>query len=143
MRCRAVAHLRAVGCRSLAVVAALFTVMAVMFAPQAMAADGSADYDTWADVAAAMDKQLQQGQKEYKDGNTAGSTSDFMAAYNEIYVASNFTQVVTDNIGSDKQASQQQAFQDIQDLSYVTGNEAKIEQSVTAVSYTHLTLPTT
>mgnify|MGYP007050595860 FL=1 len=39
-----------------------------------------------------MDKQLQQGQKEYKDGNTAGSTSDFMAAYNEIYVASNFTQ---------------------------------------------------
>ena len=37
MRCRAVAHLRAVGCRSLAVVAALFTVMAVMFAPQAMA----------------------------------------------------------------------------------------------------------
>ena len=54
MRCRAVAHLRAVGCRSLAVVAALFTVMAVMFAPQAMAADGSADYDTWADVAAAM-----------------------------------------------------------------------------------------
>ena len=133
MRCRAVAHLRAVGCRSLAVVAALFTVMAVMFAPQAMAADGSAAYDTWADVAAAMDKQLQQGQKEYKDGNTAGSTSDFMAAYNEIYVASNFTQVVTDNIGSDKQASQQQAFQDIQDLSYVTGNEAKIEQSVTAL----------
>ncbi len=85
------------------------------------------------DVAAAMDKQLQQGQKEYKDGNTAGSTSYFMAAYNEIYVASNFTQVVTDNIGSDKQASQQQAFQDIQDLSYVTGNEAKIEQSVTAL----------
>ena len=119
MRCRAVAHLRAVGCRALAVVAALFTVMAVMFAPQAMAADSSADHDTWADVAAAMDKQLQQGQKEYKDGNTAGSTSDFMAAYNEIYVASNFTQVVTDNIGSDKQASQQQAFQDIQDLSYV------------------------
>ena len=133
MRCRAVAHLRAVGCRSLAVVAALFTVMAVMFAPQAMAADSSADYDTWADVAAAMDKQLQQGQKEYEDGNTAGSTSDFMAAYNEIYVASNFTQVVTDNIGSDKQASQQQAFQDIQDLSYVTGNEVKIEQSVTAL----------
>ena len=65
MRCRAVAHLRAVGCRSLAVVAALFTVMAVMFAPQAMAADGSADYDTWADVAAAMDKQLQQGQTFY------------------------------------------------------------------------------
>ena len=65
MRCRAVAHLRAVGCRALAVVAALFTVMAVMFAPQAMAADGSADHDTWADVAAAMDKQLQQGQKEY------------------------------------------------------------------------------
>lgn len=40
---------------------------------------------------------------------------------------------MTDNIGSDKQASQQQAFQDIQDLSYVTGNEAKIEQSVTAL----------
>lgn len=60
--------------------------------PAGDGADGSADYDTWADVAAAMDKQLQQGQKEYKDGNTAGSTSDFMAAYNEIYVASNFTQ---------------------------------------------------
>ena len=132
MRCRAVAHLRAVGCRSLAVVAALFTVMAVIVRPQAMRRRFRG-LRHMGRRRAAMDKQLQQGQKEYKDGNTAGSTSDFMAAYNEIYVASNFTQVVTDNIGSDKQASQQQAFQDIQDLSYVTGNEAKIEQSVTAL----------
>ena len=36
-----------------------------------------------------------------------------MGAYNKIYVASNFTAVVHDTIGADKQLAQQQAFQSV------------------------------
>ncbi|WP_240544172.1 FTR1 family protein [Bifidobacterium sp. SO4] len=92
------------------------------------------DYATWTDVAKAMDKQLAQGLKTYKDGNTAGSTSEVMSAYNTIYVASNFTAVVRDTIGSDKQLAQQQAFQSIQDLTYVPGNEDQMSQQIDALS---------
>ena len=109
--------------------------MPASFAPQALAASDTTtvNYETWAAVSKAIGKQLQEGQKEYQSGNTAGATSDFMAAYNTIYVASNFTAVVRDTIGSDKQLSQQQAFQDIQNLSYVTGNDAQLDEKVTAL----------
>nr|WP_240541416.1 FTR1 family protein [Bifidobacterium santillanense] len=96
--------------------------------------DSATDYDTWADVAKAMEKQLAAGQKEYKSGNTAGSTSDFMSAYNTIYVASNFTAVVNSTIGADKQLAQQQAFQDIQNLSYTAGNDAQLDEKITALN---------
>nr|WP_243394285.1 FTR1 family protein [Bifidobacterium parmae] len=91
------------------------------------------DYKTWSAVAEAMAEQLQDGQQEYEDGNTSGATSDFMAAYNSIYVASNFTAVVNSTIGADKQTSQQQAFQDIQNLSYVPGNNDELDQKITAL----------
>ena len=96
--------------------------------------DSSVDYETWSAVADTIGKQLQSGLKEYKSGNTAGSTSDFMSAYNTIYIASNFTAVVRDSISSDKQASQQQAFQGIQNLSYTAGNDGKLEEQINALS---------
>ncbi|NEG71624.1 FTR1 family iron permease [Bifidobacterium ramosum] len=92
---------------------------------------GSVDYETWSAVAKAIDDQLQDGLKEYTSGNTAGSTSKFMAAYNTIYIASNFTAVVRDSVSSDKQAAQQQAFQDIQNLSYTAGNDDQLKQKIT------------
>ena len=73
----------------------------------------SVDYATWADVAKAVEAQLQEGLKEYKDGNPMGAKSDFGAAYTTVYVTSNFNKVVSDTIGADKQTAQQQAFQDL------------------------------
>ncbi|WP_190972461.1 FTR1 family iron permease [Bifidobacterium myosotis] len=120
------------------------TVVPAALAPQVAFADSSdsssssssssADYASWTDVAKAMDKQLKQGLKTYKDGNTAGSTSEVMSAYNTIYVASNFTAVVRDTIGQDKQTAQQQAFQSIQDLTYVPGNDDQMSQQIDALS---------
>lgn len=94
----------------------------------------SVDYATWAEVSKAMDKQLNSGLKTYKDGNTAGATSDFMGAYNKIYVASNFTAVVHDTIGADKQLAQQQAFQSVQNLSYTPSNDDQLAQQIDALT---------
>ncbi|PLS24603.1 FTR1 family iron permease [Bifidobacterium imperatoris] len=132
--------------RVLAAIAFLFALViatvapAVVAVPQAFAdsstasSSSSVDYATWTEVSKAMDKKLEEGQKTYKDGNTAGSTSAFMAAYNQIYVASNFTAVVHDTIGADKQLAQQQAFQSIQNLSYTAGNDDQLDQQITALT---------
>nr|WP_125982078.1 FTR1 family protein [Bifidobacterium goeldii] len=131
----------------IAFVAALVTMLAIAVAPLSTASSpvaailpaarvavadesSSVDYETWSAVAKAIDKQLQDGLKEYTSGNTAGSTSKFMAAYNTIYIASNFTAVVRDSVSSDKQAAQQQAFQDIQNLSYTGGNDDQLKQKI-------------
>ena len=136
---RASTGLRKGMCASAAALLAVLMIAALAVAPRAASAAESStssatDYESWTAVAKAMDKQLQSGIKEYKSGNTAGSTSDFMAAYNTIYVASNFTAVVSQTIGADKQASQQQAFQDIQNLSYVPGNDAQLDEKITALT---------
>lgn len=135
--------------RAFVALAFLFTMIVATVAPAALApqvafadssdsssssSSSSADYASWTDVAKAMDKQLKQGLKTYKDGNTAGSTSEVMSAYNTIYVASNFTAVVRDTIGQDKQTAQQQAFQSIQDLTYVPGNDDQMSQQIDALS---------
>ncbi|MBT1181367.1 FTR1 family protein [Bifidobacterium sp. CP2] len=98
------------------------------------AADSATDYDTWADVAKAMDKQLDDAYKAYQDGDTSGAASDFNGAYNSLYVASNFTAVVSSTIGSDKQIAQQQAFNELRQLSYAQGNEATLQEKVAALS---------
>ena len=117
---RSVEHTSVRQLRVLAAIVFLFamviaTVAPAVTAPMAFAdsstSSSSVDYATWAEVSKAMDKQLNSGLETYKDGNTAGATSDFMGAYNKIYVASNFTAVVHDTIGADKQLAQQQAFQ--------------------------------
>ena len=134
---RSVEHTSVRQLRVLAAIVFLFamviaTVAPAVTAPMAFAdsstssssssSSSSVDYATWAEVSKAMDKQLNSGLKTYKDGNTAGATSDFMGAYNKIYVASNFTAVVHDTIGADKQLAQQQAFQSVQNLSHTPSN---------------------
>ena len=143
-----------ISARAMAAVVFLFALIAATFLPAAVipqsafadtptatmvtAADktdtSGVEYTTWADVSKAIEAQLQEGAKEYKSGNTAGSTSAFMSAYNTIYIASNFTAVVRDTISSDKQTAQQQAFQDIQNLSYTAGNDDQLTQKIDALS---------
>ena len=143
-----------ISAREMAAVVFLFALIAATFLPAAVipqsafadtptatvvtAADktdtSGVEYATWADVSKAIEAQLQEGAKEYKSGNTAGSTSAFMSAYNTIYIASNFTAVVRDTISSDKQTAQQQAFQDIQNLSYTAGNDDQLTQKIDALS---------
>ena len=103
-------------------------------ASSSSATSSATDYDTWSAVSDAIAKQLDEGLAEYRSGNTSGSTSDFMGAYNKTYVASNLTSVVSESIGSDRQSSQQQAFQTIQSLSYVPGNDAKLADAVAALN---------
>ena len=120
---RSVEHTSVRQLRVLAAIVFLFamviaTVAPAVTAPMAFAdsstssssssSSSSVDYATWAEVSKAMDKQLNSGLETYKDGNTAGATSDFMGAYNKIYVASNFTAVVHDTIGADKQGARRQ-----------------------------------
>ena len=146
---RSVEHTSVRQLRVLAAIVFLFamviaTVAPAVTAPMAFAdsstssssssSSSSVDYATWAEVSKAMDKQLNSGLKTYKDGNTAGATSDFMGAYNKIYVASNFTAVVHDTIGADKQLAQQQAFQSVQNLSYTPGNDDQLTQQIDALT---------
>ena len=146
---RSVEHTSVRQLRVLAAIVFLFamviaTVAPAVTAPMAFAdsstssssssSSSSVDYATWAEVSKAMDKQLNSGLKTYKDGNTAGATSDFMGAYNKIYVASNFTAVVHDTIGADKQLAQQQAFQSVQNLSYTPSNDDQLAQQIDALT---------
>ena len=140
---RSVEHTSVRQLRVLAAIVFLFamviaTVAPAVTAPMAFAdsstSSSSVDYATWAEVSKAMDKQLNSGLETYKDGNTAGATSDFMGAYNKIYVASNFTAVVHDTIGADKQLAQQQAFQSVQNLSYTPGNDDQLTQQIDALT---------
>ena len=146
---RSVEHTSVRQLRVLAAIVFLFamviaTVAPAVTAPMAFAdsstssssssSSSSVDYATWAEVSKAMDKQLNSGLETYKDGNTAGATSDFMGAYNKIYVASNFTAVVHDTIGADNQLAQQQAFQSVQNLSYTPSNDDQLAQQIDALT---------
>ena len=140
---RSVEHTSVRQLRVLAAIVFLFamviaTVAPAVTAPMAFAdsstSSSSVDYATWVEVSKAMDKQLNSGLETYKDGNTAGATSDFMGAYNKIYVASNFTAVVHDTIGADKQLAQQQAFQSVQNLSYTPSNDDQLAQQIDALT---------
>lgn len=125
------------GTGALLVIAAVCATVFAIFAPTIMPSRANAaevTYTTWRQVADAIAAQLNQGEQKYVDGNTAGASSDFMAAYNTIYVGSNFTTVVHDTLGTDRQADHQRQFQTITSLSYTTGNSAQIAQQVVALN---------
>lgn len=125
------------GTGALLVIAAVCATVFAIFAPTIMPSRANAaevTYTTWRQVADAIAAQLNQGEQKYADGNTAGASSDFMAAYNTIYVGSNFTTVVHDTLGTDRQADHQRQFQTITSLSYTTGNSAQIAQQVVALN---------
>lgn len=125
------------GTGALLVIAAVCATVFAIFAPTIMPSRANAaevTYTTWRQVADAIAAQLNQGEQKYADGNTAGASSDFMAAYNTIYVGSNFTTVVHDTLGTDRQADHQRQFQTITSLSYTTGNSVQISQQVVALN---------
>lgn len=125
------------GTGALLVIAAVCATVFAIFAPTIMPSRANAaevTYTTWRQVADAIAAQLNRGEQKYADGNTAGASSDFMAAYNTIYVGSNFTTVVHDTLGTDRQADHQRQFQTITSLSYTTGNSAQIAQQVVALN---------
>ena len=125
------------GTGALLVIAAVCATVFAIFAPTIMPSRANAaevTYTTWRQVADAIAAQLNPGEQKYADGNTAGASSDFMAAYNTIYVGSNFTTVVHDTLGTDRQADHQRQFQTITSLSYTTGNSAQIAQQVVALN---------
>lgn len=134
------------GTGALLVIAAVCATVFAIFAPTIMPSRANAaevTYTTWRQVADAIAAQLNQGEQKYADGNTAGASSDFMAAYNTIYVGSNFTTVVHDTLGTDRQANHQRQFQTITSLSYTTGNSAQIAQQVVALNTDLYTAATT
>ena len=137
---RSVEHTSVRQLRVLAAIVFLFAMVIATVAPAVTAPMAFADSSTSSSSSSssssvdyAPGRSLQgdgqaaeQRSKTYKDGNTAGATSDFMGAYNKIYVASNFTAVVHDTIGADKQLAQQQAFQSVQNLSYTPSNDDQL-----------------
>ncbi|MFT8856546.1 FTR1 family iron permease [Bifidobacterium aquikefiri] len=104
--------------------------IAAMFVPAAAHAADTIQYATWSDVSTAISKQLSEGQQGYASGDTAGAASDFGSAYNTLYVATNFASVTSEKLGDQTQQQLQQEFQDIQQLSYMTGNGEKIQQQI-------------
>lgn len=93
------------------------------------------DYGSWREVAEAIERQLDEAVSTYESGNTAGASSDFAAAYNVGYVASNLAIVVSDAIGQDAYQSQQEQFQSIISLSYATGHGSDIKRRVSSLAH--------
>ena len=116
------------------------TVIATMFAfgittPAAYADDnGNTDYATWSAVAKAINKQLAQGESDYRAGNAYQAGTDFQNAHWVNYDASNFSKVVNDTIGEDKQKALLQEFTDLETLAYQQNNADAITAKVSALS---------
>ena len=83
------------------------SVSSFAFAEDSEGSEGS--YATWTSVSQAIDNELSKGKSEYKDGNISGASTRFQAAYNSVYVGSNFITVVRDTIGQDKVQSHNNA----------------------------------
>jgi high-affinity iron transporter len=128
-------HIHTSARRPVALLAMLFAlgVMLTMLQPKAVAYAEEADYQTWADVATAMNEQLDKAEQSYTIGDTAGASAAFSATYNSTYVASNFAKVVNDTLGSSQQQSLQQQFQSIESSSYTTGNAETIHSQISTL----------
>ena len=99
----------------------------------ALAADKASGYDTWTDVSTAMAEELDSGREAYARGDNAGAASDFMAAYNSVYVASNFVTATASTLGQDSRSNLDQRFQSLQSQAYVPGNQGQIDQDTQAL----------
>ena len=110
--------------RITAIIAAMMIALATMFAfmsmpQQALAADDSqTNFDSWTEVAANIEKQLETAEQDYNDGNYYQAGTDFQNAHWVGYDASNFSKVVNDTIGADKQKALLQEFTDLESLAY-------------------------
>ena len=135
-------RLKAMAKQALAVtgslLACLLTVLAVSASGllpvrTALAADKASGYDTWTDVSTAMAEELDSGREAYARGDNAGAASDFMAAYNSVYVASNFVTATASTLGQDSRSNLDQRFQSLQSQAYVPGNQGQIDQDTQAL----------
>ncbi|RAX22616.1 iron permease [Actinomyces sp. Z5] len=102
--------------------------------PTARAAESDTDYDSWSAVAQAISTELDAAADSYASGDTSGAAAAFQRAYNSGYVASNLQVVTTDNLGADVVSEQQQAFTDLRQAAYATGNQETIDSGVTDLS---------
>ena len=97
----------------------LALVFLVLQTPQsAMAASGATDYDSWAQVASSVSRQLDRGCEDYARGDRAGAASQFMGAYNVGYVGSGFVSVVESTLGQDRRNALDGQFQALQNQAY-------------------------
>ena len=135
-------RLKAMAKQALAVtgslLACLLTVLAVSASGlfpvhTALAADKASGYDTWTDVSTAMAEELDSGREAYARGDNAGAASDFMAAYNSVYVASNFVTATASTLGQDRRSNLDQRFQSLQSQAYAPGNQGRIDQDTQAL----------
>ena len=135
-------RLKAMAKQALAVtgslLACLLTVLVIsasglLSAQTAFAADKASGYDTWTDVSTAMAQELDSGREAYARGDNAGAASDFMAAYNSVYVASNFVTATASTLGQDSRSNLDQRFQSLQSQAYVPGNQGQIDQDTQAL----------
>ena len=123
-----------------AIIMAMLVTLATVFAfgsttSAAFAASSSyADYATWNAVAEDINKQLAQGESDYRSGNTYQAATDFQNARWMNYDASNFSTVVNSTIGEDKQKALLQEFTDLENLAYKPNNADTIASKVDALS---------
>ncbi|ETY70596.1 FTR1 family iron permease [Bifidobacterium moukalabense] len=126
--------------RITAIIAAMMIMLATMFAcmsmpQQALAADDSqTNFDSWAEVAANIERQLETAEQDYGDGNYYQAGTDFQNAHWVGYDASNFSKVVNDTIGADKQKALLQEFTDLEGLAYQQGQGDAIASKVDALT---------
>ena len=126
--------------RIAAIIMATLVTLATVFAfgsttSAAFAASSSyADYATWSAVAEDINKQLAQGESDYRSGNTYQAATDFQNARWMNYDASNFSTVVNNTIGEDKQKALLQEFTDLETLAYQQNNADTIAGKVDALS---------
>lgn len=126
--------------RITAIIAAMMIALATMFAftsmpQQALAADDSqTNFDSWTEVAANIEKQLETAEQDYNDGNYYRAGTDFQNAHWVGYDASNFSKVVNDTIGADKQKALLQEFTDLESLAYQQDQGDAITAKVDALT---------
>lgn len=126
--------------RITAIIAAMMIALATMFAftsmpQQALAADDSqTNFDSWTEVAANIEKQLETAEQDCNDGNYYQAGTDFQNAHWVGYDASNFSKVVNDTIGADKQKALLQEFTDLERLAYQQDQGDAITAKVDALT---------
>lgn len=126
--------------RITAIIAAMMIALATMFAftsmpQQALAADDSqTNFDSWTEVAANIEKQLETAEQDYNDGNYYQAGTDFQNAHWVGYDASNFSKVVNDTIGADKQKALLQEFTDLESFAYQQDQGDAITAKVDALT---------
>lgn len=93
----------------------------------------TAEDDTWTGVAKDLGSGLAQVNGTYASGDRATAASQ-MSAVSARYTASNFSRAVQETLGADRQQSEMNQFQSVQQLTYSDGHGADLNSQVAALS---------